>query len=443
MFMVKNELQNALKLTRAKLGSNYIKLSGIAIAMFIIFVGNFLPTAIRIFSDEAVGVVPYSIMDISMIIFFGLSVAWVVLMLTYRQKSDELAIFPQTNTSRFVSHLLVNYLSVLIAAVVVLVAYLLEYGAFSLIAKQKEHVYLALDFDWGFVLAGFCTFILYSFLAIAVCGLIGAILRKWKLYAAVLLALALWGLVYAAREGNVFLEKGFNFIFMEPSFGVFTVKIIAVWLVITAISLVLNYFTVYYQSGWRPSLIKGVAFGTIGAFIAVGVANFALVANVSYSGAEIISSEPMSDEEYYKDYAQIRIDATSLPKGSHITIEGENIIVPQLLDSYGTNQRTMVVYFPEQLDDLAGEKLLLRYRFPGDTVNGIELTGFGNPRLTAKLDGTVLRIDYTFDNAHVVILPVFGIARQFEAFRDKGLFTSSFMGYSYGGGGGNVMITVE
>jgi len=77
-------------------------------------------------------------------------------------------------------------------------------------------------------------------------------------------------------------------------------------------------------------------------------------------------------------------------------------------------------------------------------VNGVDLFGYANPQMTAYLDDDTLYIDYSVGEAHVVIIPVWSFARQFENFKDKGLFKATPLGYSSGGSmNANIYISVE
>ncbi|MCL2059656.1 MAG: hypothetical protein FWH01_11485, partial [Oscillospiraceae bacterium] len=89
----------------------------------------------------------------------------------------------------------------------------------------------------------------------------------------------------------------------------------------------------------------------------------------------------------------------------------------------------------EALDDIRGEAVFVSSSPPGYTINGVDMMRFANPRIDAYLEEGALRINYSVDDAQVVFMPIWGIARQFDAFKDKGYYKEHLLGYS---GGGNI-----
>jgi hypothetical protein len=61
------------------------------------------------------------------------------------------------------------------------------------------------------------------------------------------------------------------------------------------------------------------------------------------------------------------------------------------------------------------------------------MSDFADSQLIADLDGNVLFVDYVIENVQVVFLPVWGIARQFDFFRDRNIFRENIVGISAGG----------
>jgi len=442
MFMVKEELHNTLLLTKTKLKAAKKSLFVLSAVAAIIFLANLVPVLISILRNDPFGLVPYNFQDSSISILFGLCIGLLVLALTYRQSNDYYSVFPQTNNSRFVSSLLLNYIVCIFFGVIALVLYLLEYGSLRLLSLWKDGVYFALDFDIGFLIIGLFTFLMYSFIMAATLGLIGAILRKWKLYAAaVFVAIAIFLIVNVVWV-SAYMIKALSFLTVEPSIPVFFAKALVIWIVLTALSLVINRYTVYYKSGRKPSSTTLAVMLSIGIAIGVIVPSIFLVSNVSVtSSPHISSSGQIEEDDDYTGFEELSIDVSHLPKGSKITLESETVILPTQQESYAPYP--MSVSYTDALDSLQGDTLIIRYQFPSYCIDGFELFDYANPKLTATLDGTSLHLDYQFDSGTVIILPIWGMAGQFERFKDTALLSESPWGYSSGSSIGNVMITVQ
>jgi len=69
---------------------------------------------------------------------------------------------------------------------------------------------------------------------------------------------------------------------------------------------------------------------------------------------------------------------------------------------------------------------------------------FANPQFSVRLEGSSLIIDYYFDNAQVIIMPIWDVIRQFDVFRDRNVFTGRPLGSSGGGSmNANINIWIE
>jgi len=157
-----------------------------------------------------------------------------------------------------------------------------------------------------------------------------------------------------------------------------------------------------------------------------------------------VSSWPVAD--FFSEAEEIRIDISHLPSGSNLYIEGENIniVATGLATVFTAREFTASVSGTGSLEMIEGDTLIIRFLPPFFNVNGIELFSYANPRVTAYLEGNTLYIEYTVDNVQVVIMPIWGIVRQFDCFRDRGLLPAHILGYMAGGRmNANINILVE
>ena len=182
--------------------------------------------------------------DFSIIASMFIWIMSIVAMFIYRQMNNMLEMFPQSNNSRFVSSQLFNYIVVIWVGLTVLFMYLISFFVIMGISHIREDVRLALRFDIGFLMVGFFVFLIYAFLVVAVCVLIAAIVRKWTYYGIAVLGIFLLSL----------MGIGAKFITEEFNLALFFLKGIAIWLLITLASLIVNYHTVYYRDWGKISL---------------------------------------------------------------------------------------------------------------------------------------------------------------------------------------------
>ena len=451
MFMVKGECANIVKLLKVKIwftGKNFIIFPIIAALMFL---SSLAMTIAGVIHSGGEGVNFYQVTDYSSTFVFGLIIAYIVMMFMYRYSNDKLSVFPQTNNARFITTQAVNYIIAVWVGLTILTMYLLYYGAIKILSIFYDSVRFAINFNVGFIVAGFITFILYSFIIVAVIDLIGVILRKWTYYAAAvftaLIALAVVNIMTVIE----YAPKALAFLVKEPSFGLFAVKALALWLAIVAVSLAINHFTVYYKKQSKSNTkIVVVICVAIALVIALGIP-LVLLNSINSGGAGFNVVETESVEErvhnFFDGAEEIRIDISHLARGSRINLEagdGISVIATGGAFIYGQNSFTAYLSGTEALENIQNDTLVVSFRPPFHHVNNFELTKFANPRVSVNFDGNTLNIEYMIDDAHVVIIPIWGIAGQFEVFRDRGFVSGNPLGFSSGGNSNaNIFLWVE
>jgi len=445
MFMVKEEYANIKNLLRVRLSTQARSFFWLFIVVAVFMVGSGA-TAIFGVLENIDGFKNFSVADFSVSFFGGVLIGFTIVMFLYRQTNAKLSVFPQTNNSRFISSVIVNYVIAIIGTFAVLVMYLVNLGIINLLTAFRDNIHLALNIDIGFIIAGFFVYLAYIFLIIAVLELVGTILRKWTYYAAIAF-IALFSLaVINILRVIEYAPKVLAFLISEPSLPLFFLKAFGLWLVITVAALVINRFTVYGKSPTKASKGVVIACVVIAAVISVVAPAVVLFNRASGGSVSVSEIEAITDPVNTAEFDAIRIDVSHLPRGSRIIISGENLVIPDdngAISSWNWNTDA-VVHGTESLAEIQGDTLIVQFRPPAYIVNGIEILHYTNPQVTAHLDGNTLYIDYTRDSASVVFMPIWGMVRQFDTFKDKGVLSAHSFGFSSGWWGStNINISVE
>jgi hypothetical protein len=451
MFMVKRELYNIKNLFMVRLRTQMKNFIWLFIIAAVLIMGNLVPTVYGILANNS-GFERFMAADLSVSFLLGMTVGFIITMFIYRQTNAKLSVFPQTNNSRFISSLIINYVTAAFASLTVLLMYLVSLGVIKLLSVSKDNVHFALTIDGGFIAAGFFVYLAYVFLVIAVIELAGTVLRKWHYYAAITFIALLSLIIINFIRVIEYAPKALAFIIGEPSLPLFFVKAAGVWLVITAASLIINRFTVYSKTLNKTVTKKAVIIGAaLAVVLLLVVPAFILFNTTSESGFSMSETiiETVPDPVNPANAAaldEIRIDISHLPKGSGLTVSGENLAFMSesgSVSDYNYNNDA-VVRGAYALNDLRGDTLVIQFSPAAYRVNGVEMLQYTNQRVTAYVDGDTLFMDYIRDSASVVFLPVWGIARQFDCFKDKGVLPAHSFGVSSGWWGStNIYIGVE
>ena len=454
----KEELTNAKNLLRIRLKTQVKPFIWLFIVFALFLLNSLIGTITSIVSNE--NTIIYNIVsDSSVLWLVAIGVGFVIGNIMYRSTNAKLSVFPQTNNSRFISWLLSNYFLVTAIALALLVTYLVNYGVIMLMSVFIDGIYLVLNVDFGFIVAGFFTYLAYSFLIVAIIEFIGTVIRKW-LYYAIVTFVALFSLMIVYLEKTIeYIPRMLSFLIAEPSILMFFLKAVGLWLILTGAALVLNRFTVYHRSqNWmlrKRITVACIIIAVVITIITPMIFRFSITIMDNSNNAEMWyvddddgnwDSDPGSS--YYHSFRmeEIRIDVSHLPAGAKINIAGENIDVPKSGDVliYSSSEMKAYISGAESLENVQGNTLVIQYYIPWYFVNGLEILHYGNPQITTYLEGDTLYINYTFDKATVIVLPVWGMVQQFDIFKDKGVLTGNALGMSAGGSMSvNIFIEVE
>jgi hypothetical protein len=391
----------------------------------------------------------YDVSDLSGFLLFGLIIGLIVSVIIYRTTNVKLSVYPQTNNSRLISSMLLNYFIIVSVLLINLVMYLINLGVFKLMSDFSYNIVFALNINVGFIIAGFFIYLAYSFLIVSIIELIGALLRKWTYYAAVALTTLFVLLVVNFVRVIGHLPGILAFLVSEPSLLLFFLKAAGLWLAITAVTLLINRYTVYYKSR-NQILRKSVVIVCIitSATIIVFLPGLVFNASVSNNGGDIYREWDEGDyleENNYFNFERVIIDVSHIPDGNRINIDGTNIRImqPGQWTSF-SNDYSAIVSGAESLYDIQGDTVIVEYRPAWFLVNGIEVYRYTNQQLSVDLEGNTLIFNYSQDNVHVLIMPIWNLARQFDYFKDAGVLGANALGFSSGGNGvASILIHVD
>ena len=442
MFMVKEEFTNIKNLFRVRLKtakSGYI-------AFALVFTGLLLiPLINNIIDIIRNNTRPYNIVsDLSGFILFGVIIGLIISVIIYRTANAKLSVFPQTNNSRLISSLLINYFTVVMILVMILVMYMVNLGVFKLMSAFSYDIVFALNINYKFIITGFFVYLAYGFLLVSLVEFIGAVLRKWTYYAAIILT-ALFALFIVNFEKVLeSLPGALAFLIAEPSLLLFFLKATGLWLAITTITLVVNRYTVFYKSH-NQILKKGVVITCI-IVAAIVIIIPGTLFEVSYSSGDVLENDGtfIIDEHDYVSIKEFTIDISHLQSGSRVDIDGTNIYIMQSDSWVWQTNGSAIVSNTESLYSIHGDTIVIWYRPAWFLINGIEVLKYTNQQLSVHLEGNTLFLNYSYDNVHVMLLPIWSLARQFDSFKDMGVLSANVLGFSSGGNRTtNIWIEVE
>ena len=168
----------------------------------------------------------------------------------------------------------------------------------------------------------------------------------------------------------------------------------------------------------------------------------------SYS--EIVVPEPPAPDAIFAKNEKIRFDISHIPNGSKINIADGNFInftynaLSEDEWMYSFYDYPINLYDADSLMSIQGDTLIVEYSPPWFFVNGIDILQYANPRFSAYLEDDTLHVEYSFEKANVIIMPIWGLIRQFDIFKDRGLYLSEPIGFnSSSRSSGAIFISVE
>ncbi len=431
MFMGKDELKNLKDLIKLRFRINKWSSITLALVIIVFYVGNILPLTVQLLSGTFTAT-SYFVQDISFSFFIGLIVGLLLMEFSYGQSNTLLAVFPQTNNTRFISHQIFQYSYILLVALLFLIFYLLQYGFMRLITANMEEIMIAPGFDLNAIVSGLFVFILYAFLLSSILALCGTLIRRFKFYAMGFWVVALLLILTNMAKSRALISQALSFVTGESDLWLFFIKGFLLWVVIVTLSLWINKNTIYYQISHKP--YAGMVLGGI-ILLLVLVTGPAMLFMTNFQSLEYGSTAEEVSEPW-EGYEKITYDISNLNKGSKINlITNEHVEKMEYEKEYFTDSFKLYIVNYEVLESIQGDTLSIYYKLPEGVLNGFSLTNMRKPSFNAHLKGNTLSLDYTFkENRKAIIMPIWSIAGQFDQFysqyRSQDTFAGNF-GFSY------------
>lgn len=415
MFMAEGELNNALLLTKLKLKNSRNKIVvvlGIYILMFLI---NFINTLMNLFRYQD-KVMDFRFADNTIACTAGVIIAVIVMNIMYKQSNHYYSVFPQTNTSRFLSSQIIMYFWMVLIAFLSLVKYLLQYVFFWSLTLENTNIKLLYKFDIGFVISGFFVLLTYGFIMISVITLVAVLIRRFKIYS-IIACVVFLAIVFTNLNKTIdVIRDKLGFLIRETNLGPFFSKGFTVWILVCCIAFVVNKYA------------KSIAVRTVVAGIVIVMLIGTGITFVNGDNT-IINFSKRGVEAFHKT---IEIDATNIKQGSKITI------VSNFED---TDQMSIQCLDSDLFDSFKGKKIVLECVLPTYDRDCYNLDKYTNSNVTANLKENTLNISYTYDkNVKVVLIPPWTFMSQFEKYKGKDIYQKF---YNHVTGGGNVFVRVE
>lgn len=412
MFMGNGEIKNTLSLTKVKLRTSGIYMFRAVAAIMLIYLAVLLPNIITALKYHAT-VVDIRIFDYSFYCFIGISIAVITMCLRYKNTNDYYSVFPQTGNSRFLSSQIILYLWLALISIISLVLYLFQLCVFKLLSKFNRNILFAFRIDAGMTFIGVIVFFVYGSMMIAFFSLAASLIRRFNTIAIVVMLL-IAALLLTSEKGlfNVIADS-LKFFNTEGSLFLFFLKGILAWLLLFASSLAVNRFTSYYkvQRVYKNSIVA-----------AVGIVALIIISIIR---STVIDTDPVVNYGSYRTnykfynsdvwaYKEIELDAS----------EFENLSEISVVSNIDENDYMFQGYHQDYLPYSTGDTIVVTYQLPVHITNNYDLTKVMNQKFTAKLNGNVLSLTYTYDkNKKVLFLSPWFMMRQFDRYKNKELYS--------------------
>ena len=440
MFMGNEEIKNTLALTKRKYNTSKIYMLRFIVIISFIFIILLLPNIIATFkSIDMVSAI--KLIDFSYFIFIGTIIAVIIMCHSYKQTNDYYSIFPQTNTSRFVSSQIILYLWMLFLSIISLILYLLQVLVYKILSLYNTNIKMAYTFDFEYTLVGFLIYFMYGIFMISLISLIAALIRKFSTIAVVSLLIIAAILITSHLTITEYIPYIFGFIIQEAHIGIFFIKGFTLCFLLAIASFLINRDTIYYKTHKKRNHTIIITLGIV-VIIIVNIFRISMSADEPAARSELLGHDTINNARIFKNITLDASDYEDLGMISVITnienIENSNI----------ENSNINMIYNHinhNNLKNAKGKNIVISYLYPVNITSNINLTDKTNPALTATLEDNVLTITYTYDkNIKVVFIPPWSIMKQFEKYKNKGIHSDMPYYYSYSSGGsGQVFINVQ
>ncbi|KAB3529074.1 hypothetical protein [Alkaliphilus serpentinus] len=205
MFMEKIEREHTINLTKVKLRMQKRDMIRPFFILAFLLLLNIILTFSVVF-NRMDSVQTIDGLNFSYLIFLVGVIMSLYMTVSYTTNNHFYSVYPQNNTSRFLSSQLINYFYLLLLSIASLVIYFLQHGIYGILANMKDNLVIVYGFDIEYTLVGFLVYFMYLSLITSVITFIAVILRRFKIYGFIILTTALSFFVYNDYAKSFLIE---------------------------------------------------------------------------------------------------------------------------------------------------------------------------------------------------------------------------------------------
>ena len=415
---IKNELLYSFKLAKIIFNNNKKFEMYFLLFMIAVYIINIITTSIHIFGEKT-EIAQIHFKNYYLAFFLIIPILAIAKSLLYKLAYNKYSAYPQSATSRFLSWELLNYIQILLVTVISLIFYFIQYGLVMLISTFSDNIVIIYNFDIVFVAAGFLVMLIYLMLITAIIALIAVFIRKFAIYAVLLLSLILFFIIaFLGLEYDLtikWFETTFKFLTYETSIWMFILKGFGIWAVLSGVTMFINKITLYHKTAVKRSPFM-VAITAGFAVSVVMITPF-----VGFLREDVrINHNTIPYESYKPMIRRIEIDASKVKKGAEIELELTNITLSDEKESEEDFTKSDVLYLNNNrqvrnLKKFSGEKIVIDYSFPFISVDDNELIEHINPEFTAELQKRKLHLKYNYKkNIKAIFCPFWEFLQKFD-----------------------------
>lgn len=391
MFMDRQELIYSLKFIKGDIKQRGLQnLFGILFLAFFSII-NVVMSCLNIFIVEAEVTSIVSFQDFSTSAIFALVVFPIVYyVFTYQKTTNNNIIYPQTNNTRFVKDFVIGFLIIILLIATYIFSYFISFGLGHLISAFRSDTVVVSSIQITHLLLSCFSILMYGLLALSFFVLVGAVVRKIKLYS---LAFPLVFVVLISAKFNetvnMVVEMA-KFYTAEESIAVFTLKILVTFAVLMLLAFIINN---------KTSVENNVNYKNI---IAISLCVL-VVLSCAVSGFFILSInfeddgytlEPEIDANVEEMNSKvIEIDTSGIERGTVLECNLSKIVP----ESEYTNDQNIMRAMGENPNELivTGDTLTIYYNFLENYDDlGFSIQDYTNENFTAYIEDNVLYLSY-------------------------------------------------
>lgn len=334
----------------------------------------------------------------------------------YKKNYVEDEIFPQNNSSRLLSNIIINFIFLFTFLLIGIILYLFTLLILSIMNKYTGNLIFAYDKSWLFLFTGFIVNFLYGSMIAAVIILIGVLDRRFNILFRIGASVTAILILIFSSFGVTILKYIESFYRNEAYVSLFILKASLTTIFLLLLSLFISKHTPTLEAPMKKYK-KPLMVSLVVLLVVFSITMFSLLLRKTVDYYKTGYLKEVTDF-FLKDgfdslnhYDELNIDISTINKEEPLRIfKGENILSNHFDFTH--------TYAPSLVKNK--DTLLIKYALPENYINGVDTFKLLNAKLTYTLEGNDLTIDYEYDKNKVVLLvsPYDNMA-SFKLFSDK------------------------